>query len=82
METIITGTTCIVVLGIALSMYKVANGRLKNIEEKKVDRSACHIAVKGVNQRIDDFQGHLDTRIDGVNTRIDDLKDMIKRNGK
>ena len=66
---VVTGLTSVGVLTVCLGLYKVANGQLA----KKVSRDACHTAQEGIHRRIDDFQAHIDNR-------IDDLKDTI--NGK
>ena len=57
-------------LTFCLAMVRMMNGRLKN----KVSREVCHQAQEGVKQRIDDFQKHMDNR-------LDDVKDLIKKNG-
>ena len=63
--------SCLGLVGICLALVRMMNGRLKN----KVTRPECHQAQDAVKQRIDDLQGHIDTR-------IDDLKELIKNGGK
>lgn len=53
------------------SFVQMMNGRLKN----KVTKGECHTAQDGIKLRIDDLQGHMDTR-------FEDMKDFIKKNGK
>ena len=71
MENIISGLIGSGTLIIALGIYRVANGRLGNLERKvdgKINRSDCHYAQ-------DNLKAHIDTR-------IEDLKEFIKNGNK
>lgn len=63
------------VLTFLLGLYKITNGRMKNVEQNKVSRDSCHEAQNGVKQRIDDLDKHL-------SERFEDLKDFMIKNGK
>ena len=66
------------VVALVILCLRLTNGMNKRFG-KFVHKEECHQGqdnIKtGVNQRIDDFQKHFDTR-------INDLKDAVERNGK
>lgn len=77
MQEIITGVTSIGLLGVAIALYNVADGRVKAISkciDEKVSKSTCHEVQTMFKDSITSLEKHIDKR-------IDDLKDFIKTNG-
>lgn len=72
--TFIQPVSIIVLVGICLKLASNLNGRLAS----KVNRETCHVAMDGINNKIDNLDKHLSEDIKEVKS---DVKELLRRNG-